>query len=623
MKLRRRFRILLGAFATAAITFAAGNALAYFTTSGAGEASAAVTSFSKSTITSATPAPGGTVTLNWSVVTPPGAGTVTYYVTRDGGVPGGTCPPSTAAAAVTTCVDKGLSIGSHTYIVVALWHTWSSSSAPATANVTVGEATHLAITASPTSITAAGSTNLTISAKDANESTVTTYTGTKNLTFSGAGASPSGTAPTVANSSGTAVAFGTATALTFTSGVATVSSTKNGVMKLYRAETAQVSATDGTISTTTPVAVTVSPAALSKFTLGAESTSPAAGAADDLTITAQDAYSNTVTSFTGSHNLVFSGASAAPNGTLPTVSDSAGNAVAFGTATPISFSSGVATATGVLNGEMRIYKSGAAAVKVTEGAITSATVTITVAPGSATKLSLTASSLTPAAGASDNLTITAQDVYSNTATTYTGTKNLTFSGAGASPSGTAPTVSDSSGTAVAFGTATALTFTSGVATVSSAKNGVMKLAKAEAASISATDGTITTSAGLAVTVSAGTASRIAFTNAAASAGSLSSPCLFTCTATGLGNSGTLSANIAITDSFGNTVNNLGTGHSVRVTASGGTVADATLTMPSTGAAESATRFTYTAPASGAFTNTITAATSAGTVYTSATITASK
>ena len=61
-----------------------------------------------------------------------------------------------------------------------------------------------------------------------------------------------------------------------------------------------------------------------------------------------------------------------------------------------------------------------------------------------------------------------------------------------------------------------------------------------------------------------------------------------------------------------------------MTATGGTVADGTsLAFPATGPAISSTRFTYTAPASGAFSNTITAAVLAGTAYTSATATASK
>jgi hypothetical protein len=151
----------------------------------------------------------------------------------------------------------------------------------------------------------------------------------------------------------------------------------------------------------------------------------------------------------------------------------------------------------------------------------------------------------------------------------------------------------------------------------------MKLNKAEVASVAATDGSISTASGLAITVSAASAARLALSGATVSAGSLSSPCLFTCTATSLGNSGTLKAKVAVTDSLGNAVSALGSGHTVSVTASGGTITGGSLTIASTGAAESSTQFTYTAPASGNFTNTITAATSGGTVYTSATATASR
>ena len=44
---------------------------------------------------------------------------------------------------------------------------------------------------------------------------------------------------------------------------------------------------------------------------------------------------------------------------------------------------------------------------------------------------------------------------------------------------TTPTVSNSSGTVIAFGSTTAITFSSGVATVSGANNGVMTLYKAD------------------------------------------------------------------------------------------------------------------------------------------------
>ena len=53
------------------------------------------------------------------------------------------------------------------------------------------------------------------------------------------------------------------------------------------------------------------------------------------------------------------------------------------------------------------------------------------------------------------------------------------------------------------------------------------------------------------------------------------------------------------DSVGNTVSALGTGHTAKVTAKGGTVTGgATLTIAATGPAVSSTQFTYTAPVSG-------------------------
>ena len=78
------------------------------------------------------------------------------------------------------------------------------------------------------------------------------------------------------------------------------------------------------------------------FSMSAATTTPTAGAADNLTITALDTYGNTATSYTSSHSLTFAGASAI--GTYnPTVSNSSGTAVNFGSATAINFTSGVAT----------------------------------------------------------------------------------------------------------------------------------------------------------------------------------------------------------------------------------------------------------------------------------------
>jgi hypothetical protein len=501
-----------------------------------------------------------------------------------------------------------------------------SLTTPTALTVTVGTTATRFLLAAATSAPAAGaSDNLTITALDAYENTATSYTGSHSLTFSGASASPSGTKPTVANASGTATAFGTATAITFTSGVAAVTSSKNGLMKIYASGVASVEVSDGSIATQTPLTVTVSPGEASKFVLSATSTTPAVGETDNLTTTAQDTYGNVATAYTGARSLTFSGAAASPSGVAPTVSDSAGADVAFGSATTIEFTAGIAAASGTKNGVTKLYKSGSTSLKATDGTLTTPTaLVVTVAAGAAVKFAFTASATSLAAGGSSNLTTTAQDSYGNTATAYTGAHNLTFSGATASPNATAPTVANSSGTATAFGTATALTFTSGVASVTSSKNGLMKLYRAESASVSVSDGSISSAAPVAVTVTPTTVTRWALTNIVVSAGSLGSNCLFTCTLTGLGNSGTVKARVAATDAYGNTVSNIGSSHAAKVTTSGsGTISGTPLAIPASGTAESATSFTFTSKSSGSFTETLTVAASEGTAYTTATLTASK
>ncbi len=491
-----------------------------------------------------------------------------------------------------------------------------------TVTVTPATAAKLALTAVATTLAAGESDNLTITAFDTYGNTATAYAGSKSLTFSGATAIGTNK-PTVANSSETAIAFGTATTISFTAGIATtVTSTKNGVMKIYAAGKASVNVSDGTISTAAPLEVIVSPLTATKLGLAAATTTPTVGEADNLTVTAQDTYGNTDPTYAGAKSLTYGGASASPAGNNPTVSDSSGNAVAFGSATPTSFSAGVAGVNGGANGVMRLYKIGAATITVSDGTFSGTLATTTAS--TATKLILAVASTTPVPAVADNLTITAQDTYENTVTTYTGAKNLTFSGASLSPNGTAPTVANSSGTATNFGIATAITFTAGVASVNTTKNGVMKLYRAESASLSVSDGTIS-STPIAITVSPLAASKWGFTSVTLSAGSLAANCVFACTVTGLGNSGTVKAKIVVTDIYGNTVSALGSGHSAKVTVTtgSGTVSGSPLAIPASGAAESATTFTFTSKSSGNFTETITAAAQEGTAYTTATLTASK
>jgi hypothetical protein len=624
----RRLLLVGAAVATLALlaVTVGGSALAYFATSGSGTASAAVSKLTAPTISAATAAAGGTVTVTWGAMVPPGSGAVTYSLTRDGGDPAGNCPTTAAPTPVVTCKDSGVPVGEHTYRVTARWKGWTAVSAAKTTNVTIGEAIKFTIAGSTATPVTGGAVNLTITAKDANDKTVTTFTGSHSLVFSGASSSPANNAPTVINASNVATAFGNATALTFTSGVASVSSARNGVLKIYKVGAASIAASEGSLTTPVPLELTVGVSATTKFALEAANAAPGVGAGDDLTITAQDAYGNLATGHTGPHNLVFSAAVSAtsPNGTLATVSSAGAADVAFGTATAIEFSSGVASAAEGDGGTMKLYKSGSIAVKATEGTIVTPTAaTVTVTPGGAAKFVLASSTATPAAAASFNLTTTAQDAYGNTATTYTGAKSITFSGALASPSGALPTVVNSAGTAINFGSATALNFTAGVAAVASSKNGYAKLNRAGATSITATDGTLTTSTPLALTVNTAAANRVAIAEPLVSAGSIGSPCLFTCAITALGNAGTVKADVSITDSVGNTITNIGAAKTVTVTVTvtaGGTIVGSPLTVPAAGLAIAPTEFTYTAPVSGAFTHTITMA---STGYTSATATVSK
>jgi uncharacterized membrane protein len=571
-------KTLLGVIVAALVIAAC--ALAYFSAQGSGSASGSIGTLSAPVISSITPGP-GTAELSWTAVTPPGAGSVSYYVSRDGGVPAGTCPTSSSPGAGTSCTDTEVSAGTHKYTVTAVWRTWTAQSASKTVEVASAAATHFVLEASTTTPTAGAGDNLTITAEDASNKPATSYSGTKSLTFGGASTTGS-FHPTVTDSSGAATNFGSATAISFSNGVASVTGSKNGVMTLYKAESTAITVTDGTISNGAGLSVTVGPAAAASFSLSTPATQTA-GSAFAETLTTLDAYGNTATGYTGSKTIVFSGPSSSPNATAPkypaSVSFSSGvgtasitlykaesttltakegsiagssgsftvnpaSASSFSLPTPAAQTAGSAfeetltaldaygnTATGyagsktiafsgpagspnstapkypaavsfssgVGKASITLYKAESTTLTAKEGSISGSSASFTVNPATAASLSLSAASLTPTAGESDNLTIAAFDAYGNAATAYTGAHSLTFGGASAIGANK-PTVSNSSGTATAFGAATSITFASGTATVSGANNGVMKLYSAEAAKVTVSDGTINNGSGLSVTV---------------------------------------------------------------------------------------------------------------------------
>ena len=267
------------------------------------------------------------------------------------------------------------------------------SSATQQETVNPAAAASLTLAAATTTPTAGAADNLTITAKDTYGNTATSYTGDKTLTFGGA--STIGTNnPTVSDKNGVARNFGVSTTITFTNGVATVSGSNNGVMKLYKAETALITVSDSTINNNPGLSVTVSPAAAASLTLAAATTTPTAGAADNLTITAKDTYGNTATSYTGDKTLTFGGASTIGTNN-PTVSDKNGVARNFGVSTTITFTNGVATVSGSNNGVMKLYKAETALITVSDSTINNNPgLSVTVSP--AARVGIVLSNITAA-----------------------------------------------------------------------------------------------------------------------------------------------------------------------------------------------------------------------------------
>ncbi|HST32980.1 MAG TPA: hypothetical protein VLJ80_05610, partial [Solirubrobacteraceae bacterium] len=269
-------------------------------------------------------------------------------------------------------------------------------------------ATHLVLNASTTNPTAGSGDSLTITAKDSSDSTVTAYAGSKELTFGGASAIGENE-PTVTSSSGTAVAFGSKTSITFTNGVATVSGSNNGVMTLYKAETASITVTDGTISNGGGLSVTVKPAAAASFTVPTP-TAQSAGSAFEETLTALDAYGNTATGYAGEKTIAFSGPSNSPNATAPKYPAS------------VSFSAGVG------NTSITLYKAESTALTAKDGSISGSSGSFAVGPNSSAKLAFTQqpSGSTGGVAFATQPKVAVQDAFGNTVTSDSSSVTLSI-----------------------------------------------------------------------------------------------------------------------------------------------------------------------------------------------------
>jgi hypothetical protein len=288
-----------------------------------------------------------------------------------------------------------------------------------TGNFTVsGLGTVTRFNLSSPSPTAGTAFNETITAADQYGNTVTSYTGSKAMSFSGPSNSPSGQAPTYPAN------------VTFAAGVGTASIT------LFNAQTVTLTVTATVGSFQGSTSVTVAPAAASKFTVSNPGTQ-VAGTAFPVTLTAFDQYGNQATGYTGAKAITFSGPSNSPSGQAPTYPST------------VSFSGGVGTPS------ITLYDVQSTTLTATQGSVTGTSTAFSITPTGASSFSVSNPG-TVTAGSAFNVTLTALDAFGNAAPSYTGTKTVTFSGASSAPGGQAPiypsTVAFSSGSGTASST---------------------------------------------------------------------------------------------------------------------------------------------------------------------------
>lgn len=131
-------------------------AAAYFSSTGSGTGSVSTGSLAAPTAVAGTPNAGsGTVAVSWTASTGTPAPTG-YYVRRlpSSGPAQPACGTSAASTTTSTsCSDLGVGVGTYTYEVVAVFRSWTATSAPSAA-VTVAQTTQtITITSSPVSPT--------------------------------------------------------------------------------------------------------------------------------------------------------------------------------------------------------------------------------------------------------------------------------------------------------------------------------------------------------------------------------------------------------------------------------------------------------------------------------------
>ncbi len=257
----------------------------------------------------------------------------------------------------------------------------SKSEDPEDSQESPAAATHFVVSA-PGNVSAGSSFSFTVTARDQNNNTVTSYNGTVHFTSSdGSATLPDNTALT----NGT----GTLSATLRTAGNQTITATDTS--------NSSITGTSGTISVSAAGAAT-------HFAVSAPANATA-GTAFSFTVTARDQFNNTVTSYNGTVHFTSSDGSA----TLP--GDSAlTNGIGTFSATLATVGNQTLTATDTSNSSI---------------AGTSGTIAVSAA-GAATHFAVSAPARADV-GTAFNFTVTALDQNNQTVTSYSGTVRFTSS----------------------------------------------------------------------------------------------------------------------------------------------------------------------------------------------------
>ena len=265
--------------------------------------------------------------------------------------------------------------------------------------------------------------NITITAKDANNATVTNYTGTINIDTTGT----SGTITWAKVTGSGAFIDGGAGVDT---AIYTYSAADNGIVILSitdtTAETLNISVSgSGKSDDNTESNLVVNPSALHHFVI-VHDNSAEAGVAEEMSITAKDTYGNTITNYTGTITVD-------TNGTATAISWG----LALGNGTFVDGGAGVDTAAYTYHSS----DSGVVILRIIDTQVE--TINISVSGGGKTddntegNLVVGAGALDhfiiahdglAVAGIADAVTVTAYDVYNNIKRNYTGTITLDTGG---------------------------------------------------------------------------------------------------------------------------------------------------------------------------------------------------